>query len=119
MAAVVVARRQLHRDECHPELFIHADLSPHAGIAGVVGGVAVPGVVPKLARFRDRVEYPEALASPHIESADEAFHVGLALGYAAGPVRGADNHGIAGDNRRGVQSDFSGNQVDLLIVLKL
>ena len=44
------------------------------------------------------MEDPEALACPHVESANVTLHVRFALGNAACPVRGADNYDILGDD---------------------
>src|SRR5690348_7103437 len=75
MAAVVIARGKFDRQIYHPQLFIHADLAPDTGVAGVVRGIFLPGVVAELAGTQDGVEDPEALAGSHVESADVAFDV--------------------------------------------
>ena len=62
---------------------------------------------------------PEPLAGAHVEPADEAFYVGLALRDAAGPMRCSHNDDIIGHHWRRVQADFSGHQVDFLIVVQL
>ena len=75
--------------------------------------------MPILAWFRDGVEDPEALAGAHIESADVAFDVGLALRDSAFQVRRADDHDIFGDDGRGVEADAAGDQIHLLVVILL
>src|ERR1700693_1997476 len=90
MASVVVTRRQLHGQVHHIEIFIHGNLPPHAGIAGVGPGILLPGVEPEFAGLGDRMENPEAFARAHVESPDVAFHVALALWHSARAVSGAD-----------------------------
>ena len=63
------------------------------------------------------MENPEALAGSHIESADIAFHVFPASWHSAGQVRGADDHHVAGHDGRGMKPDFSGDQINILIVV--
>ena len=75
MAAVVVAGRQLDRQIGQAELFVDADLRPHAGVAGVRPRVVLPGVVAELAGLGNRVEDPQPLAGAHVEAADVALDV--------------------------------------------
>ena len=119
MAAVVVAGRQLDRQIRHPQFFVDRDLPPDAGVAGVRPRVVHPGVVAELARPRNRVEDPQPLAGLDVEPADVALLVGLAARHAAGQVRGADDDGVPGDDRRGVQADLAGDEIDRLIVVQL
>ena len=52
----------------------------HTPVLPVYGPrVVLPRVVAELARPRNRVEDPQPLAGPHVEAADVALHVGLAL----------------------------------------
>src|SRR4029079_18647359 len=97
MTAVNIARGQLYRDVYHSELFIDADLSPHAGIAGVFCGTFLqPGVVAELADSRNRVKDPQTFAGLDVESANVARHVFRDLRRAGRSVCGANDHGIAG-----------------------
>src|SRR5579872_6241763 len=102
MAAVVIAGGKLDRQKRQAQLFVDADLTPHAGVAGVIGGIAFPSVVAELAGFWDGVEDPQAFAGAHVEGAHETFHVGLAARDAAGAVRGAYDDGVVRDDGRGV-----------------
>jgi hypothetical protein len=79
VAAVVVARRQLHGQVDATEVFIHRHLRPHTGVARVGPRLALPRVVAEFTELRDGVEDPEALAGPHVESADVALLVLPAL----------------------------------------
>src|SRR5216683_6449462 len=63
------------------------------------------------------MEDPEALACPHVESPDVAFHIFPALGNSAGQVRGPDNYDILGYDGRRMKADLPGDQIDLLIVV--
>ena len=117
MAAVVVARRQLDRQIHEAELFVHGDLSPRAGVAGVGRRVLLPGVASVLAELRNRVEDPQALARAHVEAADVALLVAAALGIAAGSVRGADDDDVFRDRRRRVESDLARDEIHLLVVV--
>src|ERR1035441_8474497 len=65
------------------------------------------------------MENPKTLARPHVESADITFHIFLALGNPTGQVRGADCHDILGYDGRGMKTDVSIDQIDLLIVVLL
>ena len=118
MTAIVVAGRRLDRQIRHPQFFIDGDLSPDAGVAGVRPRIVQPGIVAELARPRNRVEDPQPLARLDVESADVALFVALAARHAAGQVRGADDDGVPGDDRCGVQTNLAGDEVhDLIVVL--
>src|SRR5438105_1825352 len=108
MPAVVVTRGQFHGKVRHSKFFIDADLSPDSGVAGVGSGTVLPGFGSILIRRRDGVENPKSLAGPHIEATDEALDVGLASRCSAGPVRGADDHRVAGDNRSRMKPNLTG-----------
>src|SRR5438067_1019531 len=79
MAAVKIAGRRFYRQIHQPERFIHADLRPNAGVAGVFRRAVEPGVVPRFALFWNGMENPEALAGAHVEAAHIAFVVAHAL----------------------------------------
>ena len=102
-----------------PEIRIHADLSPDAGVAVALGGLFLPGVVAELAGTGNRVEDPQTLAGSDVESAHVAFDVVFDFRRAGCPVRGADDHHIAGHHGRRVQPDFAGFEIDHLIVIEL
>ena len=119
VAAVIVAGRQLHRQEHHAELFVDSHLRPHARVARVGPGVFFPRVVAELARERNRVENPQPLAGARVVAADESFFVNPALGCTARQVGGADDDDVFRDDRRGVQAHLSGDDVDRLVVVLL
>ena len=117
--AVIVAGRHLDRQVRDPELFIDGDLRPDARVARVGGGLVLPCVRAELAGARDGVEGPEPLARPHVEAADVSLDVPHALRVGTRGVRGAHDHDVPGDHRRGVEPDLSGDQIDLLIEVAL
>ena len=119
MAAVVVARRQLHRHVDEAELFIRGHLRPHTRIAGVGPRIVQPRVVAELAGPRDGVKDPQPPAGPHIEAPHVALDVGLAPRRAAGQMRGADHNHVVGDNRGRLPRDLAFDEIDLLIELLL
>ena len=47
------------------------------------------------------------------------FALRIVFGDMTRPVRGADDHDVAGDERRGVQAELGGDEIDLLIVVEL
>src|SRR6266446_2718098 len=119
MAAVIVAGRRLDRQVHEPEFFIHRDLSPDTGIAGVLPRILFPCLVAILARSGNRVEDPKAFAGLDVEPADVAFHIFPALGIRAGPVCSAHDHDVFGNGRGGVKAHFPGDQIHILVVIKL
>ena len=119
MAAVVVAGRHLDRQVHQPELLVGAHLRPHAGVARVLLGAALPGVVAEFAGAGNRVENPQPLARPHVVAAHVALVVAAAHRTAALGVRRADDHDVLDDDRRRVQTDVPGNRVHVLVVLEL
>src|SRR5437870_13798456 len=84
MAAVVVACRHFNREVDQPELFVHANLPPDAGVARVGPGIVLPGFVSVLVGKRNGMENPEALAGPCVECADVAFSFLRLLGTLPG-----------------------------------
>src|SRR5690349_7859664 len=100
MSAVVVARGCLDRQVSHAEFFVHRDLRPHAGVTGVLSRALLPGVVPHLTLFRNRMEDPLALAGADIVAARIALVVAHALRCHALAKRRADDDRIARDYRR-------------------
>ena len=117
--AVEIPRRQLHRQISQSQLFIDADLPPHARVAGVVRGILFPSVVTKLARLRNRVKDPQPLARPHIEPAHETLYVALALRNVPSLARRAHDHRIARHHRSSMQPDLIVHQIDFLVVIEL
>src|SRR5437773_4556074 len=77
MPAVIVARRRLDRQVSEPEIFIDRDLRPHACVAVLIPGIIQPSVIAELARHRNRVENPEALARSNIVPTNVAFVVAV------------------------------------------
>src|SRR4029450_7666646 len=91
MSAVVVPRRQLHRQVHQTQLFVGGDLAPDAGVPGIRPRILFPRVVPELARLGNRMEDPQTLAGPHVVAAHVPFLVAAAFRVAARLVRGADD----------------------------
>ena len=119
VAAVVVAGRDLDREVGDAQFLVHRQVGPHARVAGVDRRVVQPGVAAELVGGRDGVENPLPLAGPHVEAADVALDV-LAAGWrAAAAVRRADDHRVAGDDRRAVPADLAGERIDRLIIVLL
>ncbi len=65
------------------------------------------------------MEDPQPLAGAHVEPADVALHVMKTLGRPACQVRGSHDHHILRHHGRRVKPDFSGDQIDLLVVVLL
>ena len=65
------------------------------------------------------MEDPQALAGADVERTHIAFLVSPALRHAAGQMRGADDNHVFGDGRGGVQTNLTGDQVHVLIVVQL
>src|SRR5580704_5504117 len=116
---VEIACRGFDREIHKPELFVNADLRPHARIAGVFGGAIQPRVIAELAFFGNGMEYPKALARPNVESADVPFVVPHALGCKAFPKSRAHDHRVASHDRRRMKSYFPSDYIRLdgLIVI--
>src|SRR5439155_11822736 len=114
-----IAGRQLDWKIRDAELFVDGDLAPDAGVAGVGPGILLPRVDAEFAGLGNGVEGPEALPSADVESADVAFDMLSGDGGAAGEVGRANDHDIFSDHGGGVQSDFAGGEVDLLIEILL
>ena len=119
MAAVVVPGWHFDRQIRETQFLVGGHLCPHAGVARVRPGIFLPRVDAELARLRNRVEDPQPLPRPDIEAAHVAFLVAPALGIGAGPMRGADDDDVLGDERRRVQTDLAGDQIHFLIVVEL
>ena len=98
-----------------PSFFVDRHLAPDAGVAGVAPGLVQPGVVAELVGARHRVEDPLPLAGARVEPADVPLDVLQGPRRAARQMRGADQNRVAGDDRRGVQADLAGHQVDVLV----
>ena len=116
MATVIVAGRQLDGHVDDAELFVGAHLRPDAGVTGVGRRIRIPRVVAGFALHRDGVENPDALAGTDIEAANEALDVGLALRCAAFAMRGANHDHVLGDDRRGMQADLRGREVEAFLI---
>ena len=116
MAAVEIRRRRFDRQVDEAELFVHGDLRPHADVAVDRPRVLLPRLVAELARTRNRVELPELLAGPHVEGAHQALGVVVRRDGRAFAERDADDHDVSGDDRRRVNADLAGLEIDLLVV---
>ncbi len=119
VAAIEVVGRGLHRQVGQAEVLVDGDLRPDAGVAVLLGRAAQPRVVPELARFRDRVEDPQALAGADVERADVALVVPVRLGREPLAERGADEHDVLGHDRGRLQADLAREEIDVLIVVAL
>src|SRR5271168_5502424 len=69
MAAKIIARWRFDRQISEVQLGIDTRLRPHTGVAGVLGRPVLPGVVPLLALFRNRMENPHPLSGADVEAA--------------------------------------------------
>src|SRR5262245_41379446 len=65
------------------------------------------------------MEDPETFAGADIESAHVTLHVGLDGTWSPGCVRGANDHGVARDDGSRMQTDFTSDEIDLLIIVEL
>src|SRR6185437_2520811 len=102
-------------------LGIGGDLGPNAGVSGVVGGAAEPGVVALRALDRDRVPLPELLAVADIVGARRTAVVAETRGREAFLECRPHQHLVANHGGRRLPADFAGGQIgqDLLIVGRL
>ena len=119
MTAVVIAGRQLHRKKHGVRLFVDRHLRPDAGVPRIRPRIFFPRVVAEFTGLRNRVEDPQTLSRACVVAADETLFVNLALRSAARQMRGADDDDVLRDDRRRVESHFSGDRIDLLIVVHL
>ncbi len=79
MAVIVVAGGHFDRQIRHAELFIDADLRPHARVAREIRRIVEPGFVAELVGLRNGVEDPKTLAGFDVETSDVALlHVRFA-----------------------------------------
>jgi hypothetical protein len=62
------------------------------------------------------VEDPQTFAGLGVETADVTLFVGLASRISAGQMRGADDDYVVDDERGGVEADFAGDEVHVLVV---
>ena len=79
MTAIPVVRRRRQRDVDVAEFEVGARRGPHVGGAGVLGRIALPGVVPHLTRVRNDMEGPQQLAAADVVATDIARRPGLQL----------------------------------------
>src|SRR5882762_7205764 len=121
MAAVEVTSRRFNRQVDQAELLVHSDLGPDAGVSGVFCRAIIPSVVAKLTLFRNGVKDPEAFAGSNVEAAHITFVVAHAFGRHALAKSGADDYGIFGHDRRGLNAYFASDQIrkNFLIVIQL
>ena len=111
MTAVVVAGGRLDGQIHEPERFIHRELRPHPRVAGGLGGVLEPRVVARLARLRNGVKDPQALAGARVVTADVALVVAERLRRAALAEGRADNHHVACYDRRPLKAHFARDKI--------
>ena len=110
VSTVVVVRRHLGRKIDDTELRVGADLSPHAGVAGVT-----PRVVAVFVGPRNRVEDPLALAAVSVEATNITLHALHGPCRATGQMGGAHNDRVTSDERCGMKPDLAGHGVEVLI----
>ena len=68
MSSIPIVGRRAERKVDVAELFIGAHDRPDVGVAGVLPGAVLPSLVAVLARLGDRMEHPEFLTGPDIET---------------------------------------------------
>ena len=116
VSAVVIAGGKFDWQIQQAQLFIYCHLTPHAGIAGVISRVFFPCVVTEFAGPGNGVEDPQAFTGAHVKAAHIALHIAFGFGEITGQVRGAHNDGVSGDGGGGMQPDFAGDGINLLVV---
>src|SRR5688572_33458131 len=109
--AVVVVRRELDRQIGHAELLVYRDLRPHARVAGVGPRVVLPRLVADFTGLGNGLEHPQTLSGSYVETAHGSLDVAAAFRIGAGLERGADDDDVAGDNRRGMETDRSSREI--------
>src|SRR5882672_2098517 len=119
VGAKVIPCRQFDRQIYQTKFFIDGDLGPNAGVAGIGVGIFFPAVVPIFGTDRNGMEDPETFARAHIKSTNVSFYGTKAVGIGPGCMCGPDNNDIASDDRCSMQSDFSTERIDDLIVFHL
>ena len=119
VSAIEVPRRRLHRQVDQSELLINGNLSPHTGVSILGPGIIQPRFVAKFAGHGDGMKYPKSPARPNVVSADVPFVIFVSSGRHAFPERSADNHHIPGHDRRRLEPDLPGDQIDVLIDFQL
>jgi hypothetical protein len=70
VTAIKVMRWRLHREIHIAQFQVGAHHRPHAGIARIFPRILFPGVYPKLASLRDRVESPKPFACANVVAAN-------------------------------------------------
>src|SRR4029450_2949137 len=104
--------RQIHETE----LLVDADLAPDADVAVGRPRSVLPRVVAELAGSRNSVELPELLPRAHVEGANKPFRVVVRLDRSPFSEGGANNRDVAGNRRSRVHANFTGLEIDLLLV---
>ena len=113
MAPVVIARPRLHRQIDVAQVEIRRERRPDGGVPGVVPGSVFPRLVAGIAGLRDRVEGPELLARPRVESPHVTRrHL---LGRRTSPLRkrGSDDDHISDDDRGRTRADAVVHQIQV------
>ena len=98
---------------------VHGHGRPGAGVAVEVSRVLFPAFIAGLALLRDVVEDPEHLAGLGIERAGQALGVVLFKRLRAFLEGRTDQDDIVHHGGGGVQADFAGHQVNLLVLAGL
>ena len=113
VAAIVIAGGKLDREIGESERLVGGHLRPHAGIARVLGGAVLPGLVAELPRARNRMKDPSAPSCAYVVTAHIAFHVLPAPRVRARFVCGTYDHDIADHQRRSMEPDRTAQWIDL------
>src|SRR5262249_30736318 len=104
MSTVEIGGWRFDRQIYESQLFIDADLSPHASVPVCRPRVVQPGLVPKFARSRNRVEGPEQPAGSNIKRSNQTLGVVVGLHRHAFFVCGSDNDHVLNDGGSGMQT---------------
>src|SRR5262250_2035231 len=104
MTPIEVRCRRLDRQVNQPQLFIDRDAGPHARVAVDRPRFLLPGFTAGLARPRHRLERPEQLPRPPVESAKHAYRVVVRSRRPPFLDRRADDDDDVSDSRRGMKA---------------
>ncbi len=116
MAAIEVRGGRLDRQVDETQFFVDADLAPDADVPVARPRPVLPRLAAVVAGPRNGVELPELLPRAHVEGADEPFRVVVGLDGAPLPEGGTDYGDVARDRRCRVHADFTGLEINLLLV---
>src|SRR5262245_7223233 len=112
MAAVEIRGRRFNRQVHEAELFVNGHLIPDAYVAIEGPGVFLPRVVPEFPGPWNRVERPDLSTAADVERLHEALRVVVRPWCMAFAKRRTDHHDVTADGWRGVEADFTVDQID-------